>query len=126
MTNKARGEVDLVLGEETYPVAMGLGTLAELETAFGVESFEDALALLFSGEKLSAGRMLTFVRCVMKGSGVALPKGLDADLLKMSPEQFSDFATRLLLASGITSDGPAPTGKPAARPLGGKKGGRSG
>lgn len=128
MANLQRGEVEFRIGDDVYIVAMGLGTLAELESAFGVESFEDALAKLFGADsgKISAGNMLTFARCVLKGSGVSIPKGMDADLLKMQPADFIAFTNALLASSGLAAQAPATEGGSSEAPLGGASAGSSG
>lgn len=44
MVNEVRGERNVTLGSKSYVVALTLGAQAALESAFGVENFEEAFS----------------------------------------------------------------------------------
>ena len=123
MANKARGFVSIDLGERSVDVALGLGALAELEDAFQVESFEDALNF---GEKMSAGKLLKFVLAVVRGNGVTITEAESAHLRAMSVGDFMAFIKNLMEASGMSQEQPAAKGGDAGRPLGAKNAGKRG
>jgi hypothetical protein len=111
MANKARGVISAQIGDEEIELAMGLGALAEIEDAFGVESFEDALNF---GEKTSAKKLKAFMTALLKGNEVELTPTRVKAVSRMTAAQFMAIIFDLLEASGMkqASEG-------AARPEGG-------
>jgi hypothetical protein len=120
MANRARGEAKITLGGKDYGVALGLGALAELEDAFGVENFEEALNF----EKLSAKRLRLFVQAILKGNGIALTEEIGLAINRLSVPDFMAFVGDLMGASGLSERPEAETGREG--PLVVKKGGRRG
>jgi len=124
MANKARGFVEFALGERSVNIALGLGALAEIEDAFGVESFEDALAF---GDKTSAAHLLKIVFAILAGNDVELTETERTFVKTMNPADFMGLITGLMEAGGMTKVAPAPEGEAEAkRPLGGKNAGKRG
>jgi hypothetical protein len=68
MANKYRGEVDVEIGGTTYTVALNLNALANLETAFEVNRFEEALNRM---SDRSAATILRFFSVVFIANGYA-------------------------------------------------------
>ena len=122
MANRARGEARITLGGKDYGVALGLGALAELEDAFGVENFEEALNF----EKLSARRLKTFLTAVLRGNGICvdLPEFADA-IDRVTVPDFMAFVGDLMGASGLSERPEAEAGSDEA-PLAARKGGKRG
>ena len=126
MANRARGEVEAEIGGERVTLTLGLGALAELEDAFDVESFEDALAKV-GGEKVRATNLRTFMLALLRGNRALTPaveRGVDA----MSADEFMAIVLALFKRSGIVADGaPAtPAGEGAETPLEGPSAGGNG
>ncbi len=122
MVNRARGEARITLGGKDYGVALGLGALAELEDAFGVENFEDALNF----EKLSAKRLKAFLTAVLKGNGVDVDAPeVVAGIARVTVPDFMAFVGDLMGASGL-SERPEASAESDDAPLAAKKGGRRG
>jgi hypothetical protein len=121
MANRARGEAKITLGGKDYGVALGLGALAELEDAFGVENFEDALNF----EKLSARRLTKFVTAVLKGNGIVLTEEIGLAILHMTVPDFMAFVGDLMGASGLSERPEAEAGSDDA-PLAAKRAGKRG
>lgn len=121
MANKARGFVEFEIGGRKVEVALGLGALAELEDAFGVDSFEQALDF---GDKISARRMQTFLGALLKGNGVAFEP---AEIAPVSVPQFMALLTALTAASGMAqAEQAAAAPEPSKRPLAGRSAGKRG
>jgi hypothetical protein len=93
MANKARGEVDLRLGDETIPIVLDLGTLAEMEDALKVESFEQLFQM---PEKITAKYLLAFIGAVLKGNALDPARAAEVRF----PE-FRAFYADLIEASGL-------------------------
>ena len=97
MVNKVRGEVDLELNGQSYTLCLGLGALAEIETAFGVDSFEQALVF----DKPKATDLLKFMRSLLAGNGVPNDSPAYRDVLRMTLPDMMAFITNLMGASGF-------------------------
>lgn len=100
MANRVRGEVEITVGGCPFVVSMALGTLAEIETAFGCDGFETALERVF-GSSMSARSMLTFVEAVLKGSGHTIDDDTRKALRLMTPAEFGALALQIMSASGL-------------------------
>ncbi|WP_159728389.1 GTA-gp10 family protein [Methylosinus sp. Ce-a6] len=118
MANRARGLVDFHLGDETLEIGLGLGALAKIEDAFGVESFEEALNF---GERLSATKLMKFLAALVEGNGHELTPARRRAIDNMSPAEFMEALSEIMGRSGMSridapeAEGPdAPLGAPAA------------
>lgn len=69
MANRRRGEVDAVVEGRSYRLCLTLGSLAELEDAFGVEDL-GALAGRFAGGRLSARDLVRLFGAGVRGAGL--------------------------------------------------------
>ena len=122
MANRARGEAKITLGGKDYGVALGLGALAELEDAFGVENFEEALNF----EKLSARRLKIFLVAILKGNGVNVEAPEVAEgIARVTVPDFMAFVADLMGASGLSERPEAESGSDEA-PLAAKRAGKRG
>jgi hypothetical protein len=125
MANRARGEVDVTFGDEVVTLTLGLRTLAEIEDAFGVESFEDAFRLIVREDgTITARSLMTFMGAVLKGARASPAAVLAAE--RMAPGEFMDVLNKLLTVSGIMASDVPPEGESDKRPLGGKSAGVNG
>ena len=68
MPNRRRGEVGLELGGERYTLCLTLGTLAELEDAFGAPDLQ-ALGARFADGGLSSQDLLKLLAVAIRGGG---------------------------------------------------------
>lgn len=68
MINPRRGEVAATIGGERYRLCLTLGSLAELEHAFGVEDLS-ALAGRFSQGRLAADDLVRLLGAGLRGGG---------------------------------------------------------
>ncbi|SIR15728.1 Phage tail tube protein, GTA-gp10 [Rhizobium sp. RU20A] len=66
--NRHRGEVEAIIDGERRILCLTLGSLAELETAFGAENLA-ALAARFAGGRLSAGDIIRILAAGLRGGG---------------------------------------------------------
>lgn len=66
--NRRRGEVEAVLDGERRILCLTLGALAELETAFAIDSLGD-LAARFSRGRLSANDIIRILGAGLRGGG---------------------------------------------------------
>jgi len=71
MVNRRRGEVEAIIAGERYRLCLTLGSLAELEHAFGVEDLS-ALARRFAGGRLSADDLVRLFGAGLRGGGHAV------------------------------------------------------
>lgn len=99
MANKARGLVDFKLGGETFQIGFGLGALAQIEDAFGVESFEDALDF---GDKISAAKIRKLVLALLEGNDVEMTPQRRKEVNRLTPAAFMEVLGELFSASGLT------------------------
>ena len=90
--------VALSIGGATLDLCLGLGALAELEDAFAVESFEEALDF---GERVSATKMRTFLRALIKGNGIELTSEIEAGIGHLSIAEFLTLMNDLTAAAGM-------------------------
>ncbi len=66
--NRHRGEVEAIIDGERRILCLTLGSLAELETAFGAENLA-ALAARFAGGRLSAADIIRILAAGLRGGG---------------------------------------------------------
>ncbi|GLR52273.1 gene transfer agent family protein [Shinella yambaruensis] len=66
--NRHRGEIEAVLDGERRVLCLTLGALAELETAFAVDSLT-GLAERFSSGRLKAGDLIRIIGAGLRGGG---------------------------------------------------------
>ncbi len=69
--NRRRGEVAATLDGREWRLCLTLGSLAELETAFGVDDLGQ-LAERFAGGRLSARDIIAIVGAGLRGGGATL------------------------------------------------------
>jgi hypothetical protein len=124
MSNKVRGYSDVKLGNETISLCLGLGALAEIEAEFNVESFEEALNFGENG-RVSAARLLKFMRGLLQGNGVELTPDRERELKSWTPQQFMEMITELLKNSGFSVQEDTQP-KADKRPLAARNAGRRG
>ncbi len=124
MSNKVRGYSDVKIGAETFTVCLGLGALAEIENEFNVESFEEALNFGENG-KISAKRLLKFMRGLLKGNGIDLTTAREKELSAWTPQEFMEMITELLQSSGFSVQEDTQP-KAEKRPLAARNAGRRG
>ncbi len=106
MANKARGEVELTLGDTVYRVALSLGTLAEIEDAFSVDCFEDALTKVFA-EKASAKHIRTFILAVFKGNELPMDDATKANvnnILVGDLPKITETLAKMMRLSGLQEE----------------------
>lgn len=68
MVNRRRGEVEAIIAGERYRLCLTLGSLAELEHAFGVDDLS-ALANRFASGRLSADDLVRLLGAGLRGGG---------------------------------------------------------
>ena len=71
MANHRRGEIDATIGGRPYILCLTLGSLAELEQAFGVDDL-GALAARFGSGRLRADDLVKLLGSGLRGGGHAL------------------------------------------------------
>jgi hypothetical protein len=123
MANKARGFAAVSIGGDAIELALGLGALAELEDAFGVESFEDTLDF---GQRTSAKRLRKWLLAVMRGNDVDLTPERERAVNAMSVAQFMEALVAIMEASGMSQQPAGESGEEVERPLEGKSAGEPG
>lgn len=124
MANKARGFADVTIGEETFELAFGLGVLAEIESEFGVESFEEALDF---GEKVSASRLRKLMFALLRGNQIDLTPERKRAIDAMTPAEFMEKLTAVTGASPLQKqEASATSERPSKVPFQARKGGRRG
>lgn len=109
MTNRRRGEIDVVLDGKAYSLCLTLGALAELESGLGVDDLV-ALAERFEARRLSARDILRIIGCGLRGAGHALS---DDEVARMKVADglagYVRIAAELLAATfGDTEANPPP------------------
>lgn len=114
MTNRHRGEVPLRLTTGTLPMRLTLSALAELETAFAVDSLP-ALGERFASGRLSARDVVRILHAGLRGAGS------DLDEAGVGGLPFTDglggaiaAAIELLDATFSSQEGDVRPPKPAA------------
>lgn len=125
MANKARGYADVSIGNENFELAFGLGVLAEIESEFGVESFEEALDF---GEKVSASRLRKLMFALLRGNEIDLTPERRRAVDMMTPAEFMEKLTAVTGASPIAQQQPdsAKSEKATKAPFRARSAGRRG
>ncbi|OLP61918.1 hypothetical protein BJF93_19410 [Xaviernesmea oryzae] len=97
--NRRRGEIEAFLGGERRVLCLTLGSLAELETAFGVDSLSGLAARLGQG-RLRAEDLTHILGAGLRGAGTAVA---DEDVAQMALDgglaQAAGAVSRLLAAA---------------------------
>ena len=114
MANKARGFAAVDIGGEKIELALGLGALAELEDALGVDSFEDTLDF---GQRTSAKRLRKWLLAVMRGNDVDLTPAREKSVNAMSVSEFMGILLAIMEASGMTQQAAVDSGGEVEGPL---------
>jgi len=123
MANRIKGEIPVTFGGAEYSVALGLGALAELEDAFKVDSFEEALDF----KTLSATRLRLFLVSILKGNGVKIDETIASEINRWSVPKFMEFLNELMLGAGLKENsGSSDAGASGEAPLAGASDGASG
>lgn len=68
MANRRRGEVEATIAGRRYTLCLTLGSLAELEAAFGVDDL-GALAERFASGRLATNDLVRLVGAGLRGAG---------------------------------------------------------
>ena len=124
MANKVRGYADVSIGNETFELAFGLGVLAEIESEFGVESFEEALDF---GEKVSASRLRKLMFALLRGNEIDLTPDRRRAVDMLTPAEFMEILTAVTSASPLAQQSNAETKEKAAKaPFRARSAGRRG
>lgn len=76
--NRQRGEIEAMIDGERRILCMTLGSLAELETAFGVDNIAD-LAGRFAGGKVGTRDVMAIIAAGLRGGGNLVEDGDLAD-----------------------------------------------
>lgn len=97
MPNHHRGEIAAELGGRTFTLCLTLGSLAELEAAFGAEDLM-ALAARFETGRLSARDAIQILGAGLRGGGNALTDD-EVSALPGSLAGHLDAVARLLAAT---------------------------
>lgn len=110
--NRHRGEVEAMIDGERRILCLTLGALAELETAFGVDSLAD-LAGRFASGRLKSADLTRILACGLRGGGNRLS---DADVAEMAVDGGVAGAARvvgelLAVTFGANADGGGPGGR---------------
>ena len=99
MVNRQRGEIEVTLEGKTYPLCLTLGTLAELETAFGVDDLVEVIERFQNG-KVKTSDIITILAAGLKGAGTDVSK---EDIAKMKIDKgvkaYIDIVAELLNAT---------------------------
>jgi hypothetical protein len=122
MANARRGEISAVLDGRERTLCLTLGSLAELETAFGASDLGD-LSERFGAGRLSARDLIRIVAAGLRGAGEAVS---DDDVASMRADGgaigFAEIAVRLLTVTfGASTRDEGEGGADAARPTTGER-----
>jgi hypothetical protein len=102
MANSHRGEVDLVLADQTLTLRLTLQGLAELESAFGVADLS-GLGTRFSTGNLGAGDIIKILGIALRGGGFNKSDNEIANIIPASslPDIIAAIAQVLALTFGV-------------------------
>lgn len=122
MANKVRGETTVEIGGVSYTISLGMGALAEIEDAFNVESFEEALD--FTG-KVSVRRLIKLLHAILVGNEIEITDDMESAIKRLKLDEFMRIVTELVTVPGLT---PVATGETseASGPLAVKNAGKRG
>jgi Phage tail tube protein, GTA-gp10 len=110
MANSHRGEVDLVLADQTLTLRLTLQGLAELESAFGVVDLT-GLGMRFSQGNLGTNDIVKILGIVLRGGGFNKSDNEIANLIPASslPKVIAAVAQVLALTFGVSQSPSNPT-----------------
>lgn len=99
MANTIRGEIEVVLAGETYPLCLTLGALAELETALGSDDLVDVIERFQNG-RIKTDDIITILWVGLKGGGAKLTKE-DVKAMKIEGgiKSYVEIIAKLLTAT---------------------------
>ncbi len=109
MANIHRGEVDLVLQDQTLPLRLTLQGLAELESAFGVADLA-GLGMRFSDGNLGAKDIIKILGIALRGGGFDKSDNEIANLVPANalPDVIAAIAQVLALTFGVSQSSSNP------------------
>jgi len=113
--NRRRGEVEAVIGGERRILCLTLGALAELETAFAVDSLAE-LGERFAAGRLKASDLMRILGAGLRGGGNRIS---DEDLAEMAVDgglAGAAAVVRDLLVATFAPQGVRAPGDPATDP----------
>lgn len=113
MANRRRGEVSATLDGRRYTLCLTLGSLAELEEAFGVDDL-GALAARFGSGRLSVADLVRIVGAGLRGGGH--PIGDDEVRALPVSGSLHEIAAAVAALLEATFGGPAPPDPPGPQP----------
>ena len=123
MANRARGFTGIKIGGETLDLAIGLGALAELEDAFGVEDIEGVMAMLQGN---SARKMRKFMPALFKGCHIEMTPARSRAIDMMTPNDFAEVLVKIMEAGGLAEKSEPDGIEGDGRPLGERPDGEGG
>ena len=68
MVNRRRGEISLILDDQSFKLCLTLGALAELEDSMGLDDIS-ALAERFSGGRVRSGDLIKILGAALRAGG---------------------------------------------------------
>ncbi len=104
MANRHRGEIEAEIGGARRTLVLTLGSLAELEQAFGADDLA-ALAERFAGGRLKARDLIRIIGAGLRGAGEAIA---DEDVARLAVADGAQGAVRIavdLIAATFGADG---------------------
>ena len=104
MANLRRGEVSAKLAGQTYTLCLTLGSLAELEAAFGVDDIS-GLADRFGSGRLATGDLVRLLGAGLRGGGNAIT---DAELSAFPAAAVGEMAAAVAELLAVTFGGAPP------------------
>ena len=122
MANRARGQIKARIGDSDLTLSLSLGALAELEDAFHVESFEEALDFT----KPSARRLRMFMAAIIRGNSVEVTDDLARKIDDLSISEFMAIVTGLMDSSGLKGEAASMGDAEGASPLAAQSAGERG
>lgn len=124
MTNKIRGYSNISIGAENFDLAFGLGVLAEIESEFNVESFEEALNF---GDKVSASQLRKLMFALLRGNDIELTPERKRAIDALTPAEFMEKLTAITGASPLSQKKNEPSNeKDTKRPFPARNAGKRG
>ena len=116
MANRARGEVELVVGERSFRLRLTLGALAEIEDGLGLNDLSEIEGRL---KKLRAADLAIVAAALIRGGGQKISA---AEALRL-PVELSALVASVTAAFSIPGDQTQTEGK--AGPFSGPAGSKS-
>lgn len=124
MSNRARGFIDVELGNEKISLGLPMGALAYIESEYNVGAFEQALDFL-NGDNVSASKVMKFILTVIKANDIEITPERQKAIYNWSPTMAMEVIVDLMKVSGFVA-GANDKGGSSARPLAAKNAGKRG